>query len=164
MATTTNKVSAERRQGVSKAVLVLDEMPTECFKCKLCQFAFDSDLFKEGEAFCAIEIRSIEENLNNGSKPNWCPLKELKNCQTKHIMNGIVTTDNMTEQEAIKHIKYLKRLFTDTGNKINENTACDIAISALEKQIPKKVIKKIENADGFKTGYRACPNCGKWVV
>lgn len=70
----------------------------------------------------------------------------------------------MTEQEAIKHIKYLKRLFTDTGNKINENTACDIAIAALEKQIPKKVIKKTENDNGFKIGYCACPNCGKWVV
>ncbi len=62
---------------MSKAVLVLDEMPTECFKCKLCQFAFDSDLFEEGEAFCVVEGKSVENNLDNGSKPNWCPLREL---------------------------------------------------------------------------------------
>lgn len=35
---------------------------------------------------------------------------------------------------------------------------------AREKQIAKKVIKKTENADGFRTGYVACPNCGAWVV
>lgn len=62
---------------MSEAVLVLNEMPTECFKCKLCQFAFDSDLFEEGEAFCVVEGKSVEENLDNGSKPDWCPLREL---------------------------------------------------------------------------------------
>lgn len=62
---------------MSKAVLVLDEMPDNCFKCRFCQFAFDSDLFEEGEAYCAYESESIQENLDNGSKPDWCPLSEL---------------------------------------------------------------------------------------
>lgn len=62
---------------MSKAVLVLDEMPDNCFKCRFCQFAFDSDLFEDGEAYCAYESESIQENLDNGSKPDWCPLREL---------------------------------------------------------------------------------------
>ena len=71
----------------------------------------------------------------------------------------------MTEQEAIKYIKYLKRMFTDTGNKINENTACDIAISALENQIAKKPIcvqKPYSEEVGLNDEWN-CPKCGAYV-
>lgn len=62
---------------MSKAVLVIDEMPDNCFKCKLCQFAFDSELFEDGEAYCVYESESIQENFDNESKPEWCPLRAL---------------------------------------------------------------------------------------
>lgn len=47
----------------------------------------------------------------------------------------------MTEQEAIKKLKGLKHLFTNTCEKIDENTALDMAISALEKQVAKKPLE-----------------------
>lgn len=69
----------------------------------------------------------------------------------------------MIEKDAIEELLFLKgKLYNGI---LRDRLGCiDIAIAALEKQIPKKVIKKIENVDNFKTGYCACPNCGKWVV
>lgn len=88
----------------------------------------------------------------------------------------------MNEQEAIKRLKSMLES-TEIFHAYEEYAACEVAISALEeiqqyralgtveelkeareKQIAKKVIKKTENADGFRTGYVACPNCGAWVV
>lgn len=85
----------------------------------------------------------------------------------------------MTENEAIEYQKSFKENFSDFER---INIACDMAIQALEKQIPKKV--KIEqwiytkcdcgyefsrhHGDGYysiplekKTNY--CPNCGQKI-
>lgn len=83
----------------------------------------------------------------------------------------------MTEQEAIEKLKF-RKMFRMHGEDMNEEF--DIAIKALEKQIPKKVVENrwiytrcdcgyeffIHHGDGYysipykqKTNY--CPNCGQ---
>lgn len=94
----------------------------------------------------------------------------------------------MNEQEAIKRLEYIKHV----GNGEQEYKHCaeeialDMAIEALEKQIPKKVIEErwiytrcdcghefsVHHGDGYysipyeeKTNY--CPDCGQkldWTV
>ena len=66
----------------------------------------------------------------------------------------------MTEQEAIEIIKYASAFNSDNSPLTK---ALDMAIEALEKQIPKK--PDLEG-DGYADGYLVydtwiCPNCGK---
>ena len=72
----------------------------------------------------------------------------------------------MTENEAIKQLK-IQRTFTNGSNAKVE--AIDIAIQALEKQIPKK--PKTDDRyimyicpccnDFIKVSHNYCPNCGQ---
>ena len=67
----------------------------------------------------------------------------------------------MTNQEAIKELKerYLgMSAYADREQFQKANQALDMAIQALEKQIP----KKCETREG-RNVYR-CPSCGKWFV
>ena len=50
---------------MSKAVLVLNEMPTECFKCKLYQFAILGKGFEQGWNVCINEITGKTEGKND---------------------------------------------------------------------------------------------------
>ena len=50
------------------------DMPMNCTECTFCQMAFDSELFKNGEQYCCIKIESVDKNVQNGNKPEWCPL------------------------------------------------------------------------------------------
>lgn len=63
----------------------------------------------------------------------------------------------MTEQEAIEWQKAFKKTYRSMPK--DSGIACDMAISALEKQIPKKPINckmsKIKTAVGW-----CCPSCG----
>ena len=58
---------------MSKAIAVI-KMPKGCMRC-LCMYVSDYD----GECHCAITRESVEEYGEGkvGSKPKWCPLKEL---------------------------------------------------------------------------------------
>lgn len=60
----------------------------------------------------------------------------------------------MTEQEAIEWQNAFKRTYKGVLKEVD--TACDMAISALEKQIPKKPVKIHTNQKRF---YYACPVC-----
>lgn len=55
---------------MSKAILVLDEMPECCADCS-CSF-FERDNPKLN-LICSI----TQEDANNVGKPDWCPLKEI---------------------------------------------------------------------------------------
>lgn len=57
----------------------------------------------------------------------------------------------MTIQEAIKWMKTIKGLYKPLLKEANE--ACDVAIQALEKQLPKKY--------EIKDGVPYCPCCGE---
>lgn len=51
----------------TKAILVIDDMPTKCIKCS--QFAFEC---------CHAMKREIGyENIVQCKKPSWCPLKPM---------------------------------------------------------------------------------------
>lgn len=75
----------------------------------------------------------------------------------------------MTEQEAVERLKCM-RLFMQIEDDKNEckfleddYIANDMAVKALEKQIPKKVIlRHIKKYDGFDDG--ECPTCGNSVL
>lgn len=58
-------------------------MPEKCGDCRLCQIAFDSDLFNDGEPYCCIEGNSVEENVGKDTKPEWCPLIECNDDLTE---------------------------------------------------------------------------------
>lgn len=53
---------------MSKAVLVMD-MPSKCREC-LCW-----SINNRGDAICKAKRKFID--TGDGSKPNWCPLREL---------------------------------------------------------------------------------------
>lgn len=84
----------------------------------------------------------------------------------------------MTEQEAIEKLKGLKHLFTNTCEKIDENTALDMAISALEEiqqyrklgtveelkeAKEKQIAKKPKNIDEDMNIFD-CPCCGHTIL
>ena len=67
----------------------------------------------------------------------------------------------MTESEAIKEVRFNMStigLNNEAAKRVVE--ARDIAIKALEKQIPKKPIKK-QNFEDLKDEYLCCPTCGE---
>lgn len=66
----------------------------------------------------------------------------------------------MTKQDAIKGLKALSKEFS--GYKPNEEMF-DMAISALEKQIPKKPKHVITNMGINGNFRRECPSCG-WLM
>lgn len=72
----------------------------------------------------------------------------------------------MTEQEAIKELKYDceqlgKSVPCDTSWGQSINTAYGMAISALEKQIPKKPVTKPDKYSDLVQHYY-CPDCGRY--
>lgn len=60
-----------------KAVLVLDEMPKNCFSCPLHNWD------KNGLGIIMCSIKTEETNCEQ--RPIWCPLKELKETMVKTI-------------------------------------------------------------------------------
>lgn len=70
-------------------------MPGACEHCNFCQIAFDSDLFKDGEAYCCIESESVEINMNTDVKPKWCPLiEENASCECCQGDEALYWKDN----------------------------------------------------------------------
>ena len=53
-------------------------MPKRCDECIFNQVAFDSELFREGEVYCCVNIKSVDKNMEDGTKPDWCPLIECQ--------------------------------------------------------------------------------------
>lgn len=67
----------------------------------------------------------------------------------------------MTHENAIK---CLKEIISPTGRIINIS-AVDLAVEALEKQIPKP-LKELRdpNPIELRNDFAECPNCGEWLV
>ena len=75
----------------------------------------------------------------------------------------------MKPEEAIKMLKYNSNVIHKTINgetDINEVEALDMAISALEKQIPKKAVRDERFRYGMRYEYYdwACPTCGRLLA
>lgn len=60
---------------MKKAIFEFD-MPGSCDMCRLSSIAHDSDLYEEGECFCIATFESVE-CIPEGTKPDWCPLREF---------------------------------------------------------------------------------------
>lgn len=61
---------------MSKAVLVMD-MPESCKKCVFCRGLNACKLKKYlvGDRICTIY--TVDKQIMEGGKPDWCPLREL---------------------------------------------------------------------------------------
>ena len=55
-----------------KAVLVLEEMPTECIECQFCRVLADN---KPTETHCLLTAKRNEDGVN--TRAEWCPLRPL---------------------------------------------------------------------------------------
>lgn len=70
-----------------KAVLVMDTTNC-CDECILSSIAYDSELFEEGECYCIIQMKSVDD-IAEGSKPDWCPLKPMpEKIKFDSLING----------------------------------------------------------------------------
>lgn len=70
---------------MSEAILVIG-MQESCDECVLSSIAYDSELFEEGECYCIVKMKSVN-NTEEGSKPYWCPLRPMPE---KKMMKGDV--------------------------------------------------------------------------
>ena len=71
----------------------------------------------------------------------------------------------MTEREAIKNLKHLEKSLDEYAELNQEGKETfDIAISALEKQIPKKPKHIDKNATFDGNWKKVCPACGRILV
>lgn len=61
---------------MSKAKLVLDEMPSTCAKCKLCQF-------DRVGYYCAVNEEDVTDYRSLYIRPEWCELEEVNNNSEK---------------------------------------------------------------------------------
>ena len=55
-----------------KAILVIDEMPTECIECPLCRLFADDKLT---ETHCTWMATTNEDGIT--TRAEWCPLRPL---------------------------------------------------------------------------------------
>ena len=77
---------------MSKAILILDNMPKNCIGCPVRQYAM------EYEDVAYVYCGKVDEVICDGitSRPNWCPLKPLPkkdNCKIPYISNRIKLSD-----------------------------------------------------------------------
>ena len=55
-----------------RAVLVIEEMPTECIECQFCRVLADD---KPKETRCILNAKRNEDGVN--TRAEWCPLRPL---------------------------------------------------------------------------------------
>jgi len=55
-----------------RAVLVIEEMPTECIECQFCRILADD---KPTETRCILTAKRNEDGVN--TRAEWCPLRPL---------------------------------------------------------------------------------------
>ena len=60
---------------MAKGIIVVD-VPDSCELCKFSGHAYDSELFREGEMYCTVNIKSVE-NIAEGVKPERCPIRPI---------------------------------------------------------------------------------------
>lgn len=58
-----------------KGIIVVD-IPECCDMCRFSSQAYGTELFDEGECYCAISMESVD-NIAEGNKPSWCPIRPI---------------------------------------------------------------------------------------
>lgn len=61
-----------------KGAIVID-MPTTCFECRFCHEKLHDNYYDY--RFCDIEDMEVNEYCELRSKPDWCPLIEIKHSE-----------------------------------------------------------------------------------
>lgn len=61
---------------MSKAVLVMD-MPSSCMECLFCRGLNVCRLKQCLEKDGVLSVFTVDNQILNNSKPDWCPLREL---------------------------------------------------------------------------------------
>ena len=69
-----------------KAILVLDEMPSDCNDCLLCRYAHNMEPFDEDEAYCEKLFKSVKEEISKETRPDWCPLRPVP--EKRHALDN----------------------------------------------------------------------------
>lgn len=64
-----------------KAIIVLDEMPADCYDCPMSRM-FEGLDFDSFDLICNAEkmknkFKTIVIDYERGGKPSWCPIKEM---------------------------------------------------------------------------------------
>ena len=59
---------------MTKAILVLDEMPKSCEDCELCR-----------DGYLCLRLGEVDESIVNGTKDLRCPLKPMPEKKDEHI-------------------------------------------------------------------------------
>ena len=78
---------------MNKAVLVLDEMPKNCSKCPMLQYAMEYE--DVAYMYCGDTDKVISgDNGAVMSRPTWCPLKPLpKEVNEQDVINLGITNE-----------------------------------------------------------------------
>jgi len=66
---------------MSRAIIVLDEMPADCYDCPMSRMFEGSD-FDSFDLICNAEkmknkFKTIVIDYERGQKPSWCPIKPM---------------------------------------------------------------------------------------
>lgn len=81
---------------MSDKALFVTDMPKCCDTCIFSSISSDNELFEDGECYCILKRKSVDD-IKEGFKPDWCPLKpipekkiecEFKACSKKCCEHG----------------------------------------------------------------------------
>ena len=77
-----------------KAILVIDEMPTECIECQFCRILADD---KPTETRCILTAKRNKDGVN--TRAEWCPLKPIPNEACERLVEGLDAIEKMKSVE-----------------------------------------------------------------
>jgi hypothetical protein len=79
------------------------KMPSKCEDCSFVCIAFDSELYKEDEPYCNVKNESIEEFMEDETKPDWCPLiGETMKIYSNDVMKALRKCLDVEENDTSK--------------------------------------------------------------
>ncbi len=83
-----------------KAILVIEQMPTECIECPFHRLYADGFL---NETHCSLMAKRNKDGVN--TRADWCPLKPIPNEACEMLVKGL---DAMEKMKAVE-VKVVRR-------------------------------------------------------
>ena len=78
-----------------KAILVIDEMPTECIECPFHRLYLDG--WANEETHCSLTAKRNKDGVH--TKAEWCPLKPIPNEACQRLVEGLDAIEKMKSVE-----------------------------------------------------------------
>ena len=78
-----------------KAILVIDEMPTECIECPFHRLYLDG--WANEETHCSLTAKRNKDGVN--TRAEWCPLKPIPNEACQRLVEGLDAIEKMKSVE-----------------------------------------------------------------